>query len=105
MREKYFITFGSEGQPFKGGWIEVYAESESQARKLYNAVFPPNELGFARFSGCYSKGQFEKTKMYEKGSNLGAGCHGTIKGFEPITSCDNTHESYIAECGKKVSWK
>ena len=29
----YYITFGSEGQPFKGGWIIIEAETIEQDRK------------------------------------------------------------------------
>lgn len=30
----YYITFGSEGQPFKGGWIIIEAETIEQACKI-----------------------------------------------------------------------
>ena len=30
----YYITFGSEGQPFKGGWIIIEAETIEQAARF-----------------------------------------------------------------------
>ena len=34
----YYITFGSEGQPFKGGWIIIEAETIEQACKIFRAI-------------------------------------------------------------------
>ena len=54
----YYITFGSEGQPFKGGWIIIEAETIEQACKIFRAMY-----------------QYKETEMYKSNDNLGAGCH------------------------------
>lgn len=74
---KFYITMGSEGHPFYGGWVEVEAESEGEARNAYNHCFPPIN-GFGRFCGCYSQETMESTGMLERG-NFRRFCHATIK--------------------------
>lgn len=48
----YYITFGSEGQPFKGGWIIIEAENEAQAQKLFRAIYQPFDSYDALLKYC-----------------------------------------------------
>ena len=60
----YYITFGSEGQPFKGGWIIFEAETIEQACKIFRAMYQYK-----------AEETFKQTEMYKSNDNLGAGCH------------------------------
>ena len=73
----YYITFGSEGQPFKGGWIIIEAENEAQAQKLFRAIYQPFDSYDALLKYCsmYDERSFKNTIMYKSNDNLGAGCH------------------------------
>lgn len=73
----YYITFGSEGQPFKGGWIIIEAENEAQAQKLFRAIYQPLDSRDALLKYCsmYDERSFKSTMMYKNNDNLGAGCH------------------------------
>lgn len=77
---KYYITFGSEGQVFKGGWVEIFADSEIEARDKFEDYYPDSltQDGFLRFAASYDEETFKKTKMYKNG-NLGNKCHEIIK--------------------------
>lgn len=76
--EKFYITFGSEGHPFRGGWTVVYASDEEKARALAIERYGLDRQGFTRFCMCYSEERFAATKMGEMGS-FGAFCHETIR--------------------------
>lgn len=74
---RYFLTFGTDPtMPYRGGWVEILAESMEAARRKFNEEYPPIE-GTFRFSFAYTQEQFENTLMYEIG-NLGAWCHEVI---------------------------
>ena len=78
----YYITFGSEGQPFKGGWIiieaeTIEAETIEQACKIFRAMYQYKETGdtLLKFCSIYAEETFKQTEMYKSNDNLGAGCH------------------------------
>lgn len=48
----YYITFGSEGQPFKGGWIIIEAETIEQACKIFRAMYQYKETGDTLLKFC-----------------------------------------------------
>ena len=91
---KYYVTFGSEGQPFHGGWLEIEAENYNQACHLFMAIYPPKD-GLMNCCSIYHEENFKKTSMYQTNDNMGSSCHGTIslninipeykKTAEPVT--------------------
>lgn len=71
---KYYITFGvSEEYPFRGGWVEVEAKSESEARDKATKRYGLTDQGFARFCSSYDENYFKQTKMFKDG-NWGEFC-------------------------------
>ena len=73
----YNIMFGSEGQPFKGGWIIIEAETIEQACKIFRAMYQYKETNdtLLKFCSIYTEEGFKQTEMYKDNDNLGAGCH------------------------------
>ena len=73
----YYITFGSEGQPFKGGWIIIEAETIEQACKIFRAMHQYKETNdtLLKFCSIYTEEAFKQTEMYKGNDNLSAGCH------------------------------
>ena len=78
----YYITFGSEGMPYRGGWIKVHADSDLEARMMFEKRFGSEartRYGCLNFSFCYDEQYFLSTMMAERG-NFGAFCHEEIGG-------------------------
>jgi hypothetical protein len=72
---KYYFTFGTADYfPFKGGWVEVMANSEQEAIKIYNDSYPPSHEGTINCAFVYEQNEFEKTFMFTEG-NLRGRCH------------------------------
>lgn len=77
--KKYYFTYGrSDEQPFSGGWSEVYANTEPEARDKHIKMHGLSTHGMVRCSSVYSEAHFKKTEMYERG-NFGERCHETIE--------------------------
>lgn len=73
----YYFTYGTEGQPFCGGWTQVQAENEMQARAMFRVVHPDEIPGILNCASVYDEEYFIRTKMDRTG-NFGAGCHEVI---------------------------
>lgn len=60
----YYITFGSEGQPFKGGWIIIEAETIEQACKIFRAMYQYKETNdtLLKFCSIYTEKPLNKQK-------------------------------------------
>ena len=67
----YFFTYGSEGQPFVGGWTRVIACNIHDAVDSFRKVHPDKIEGLLNCAGYYTAMQFYKTSMWLKG-NLGS---------------------------------
>lgn len=63
----YYIMFGSEGQPFKGGWIIIEAETIEQACKIFRAMYQYKETNdtLLKFCSIYTEEGFKQTEMYK----------------------------------------
>lgn len=72
MDNTYIFTYGSEGQPFQGGWTEVVAPDRETAIRTF-LVYHPLKDGFLPCCSIYTLEEFNKTKMVT--GNLGARCH------------------------------
>lgn len=75
--EIFYFTYGSEGQPFSGGWTEIEAPDARSACALFRAFHPDKTEGFLNCSSVYSEDSFFKTEMPKEG-NLGARCRERI---------------------------
>lgn len=75
--ETFYFTYGTEGQPFYGGWTEIEAPDMRSACGLFRAVHPDREDGFLNCSSVYEEDDFKKSVMYKYG-NFGARCHERI---------------------------
>lgn len=74
---KYFFTYGTEGQPFFGGWSEVVAPSYGAAVDAFRAYHPDKNKGIVNCSSIYDEERFKQTEMYQE-SNFGFRCHEII---------------------------
>lgn len=77
MKNKYYFTYGSEGQVYKGGWTVVIAESFNKAVELFNQAHP-RKSGLVNCAGIYTETEFQQTQMFKTGKNYGMGCHEII---------------------------
>ena len=49
---KYYFTYGTDGQPFVGGWTEVEAPTANLACAAFRAVHPDKEPGILNCSSA-----------------------------------------------------
>lgn len=75
---KFYFTYGTEGQPFVGGWTEVEAPNREIACAAFRAVHPDKTEGLLNCSSVYSEEQFDKTQMAGSKGNFGYFCHEAI---------------------------
>lgn len=74
---KFYFTYGTEGQPFVGGWTEVEAPNVNIACGAFRVIHPDRIKGVLNCSTVYTEKSFKKTEMYKSG-NFGSHCHETI---------------------------
>lgn len=74
----FYFTYGTEGQPFVGGWTMVEAESMDDACEKFREEHPDSVDGLLNCAGVYAEHYFLTTAMAEKG-NYGEFCHEVIK--------------------------
>ena len=72
---KFYFTYGidSDTQPYRGGWTEVEADDEMQARHIFGLVHRTKD-GYLACSSVYDEQLFAKTIMAKSGENFGRGC-------------------------------
>ena len=76
----YYFTYGSEGQPFVGGWTKVVAEDLKEAVDMFKAIHPCKN-GLINCEGVYDEKSFYMTTMPFKG-NMRKFQHEIIMRFE-----------------------
>lgn len=74
---KFYFTYGTEGQPFRGGWTEVEATDGHAACAAFRVYHPDKIEGLLNCSSVYTEEQFKSTEMFTTG-NFGLRCHETI---------------------------
>lgn len=72
----FYFTYGTENQPFAGGWTQVDAPDYDAAVNAF-CVYHPKRDGFINCSSIYTEAQFKETSMFLNG-NLGKRCHEVI---------------------------
>ena len=75
---KFYFTYGTEGQPFVGGWTEVDAPDDHAACDVFRAYHPDKTDGLLNCSGVHDEAHFEQTGMYRRG-NFGHRCREVIR--------------------------
>lgn len=74
----YYFTFGTDGtQPYKGGWVKIYAADRQQACEAFRREYPDKINGLLNCAGIYDEHYFEKSAMFKNG-NFGAYCHDVV---------------------------
>ena len=71
---KFYFTFGSENQPFKGGWVIINADSREQACMLFRAAFQLDDE-MIKCCNIFGEKEFKRTKIYRENDNFGSACH------------------------------
>lgn len=65
---KYYFTYGTEGQPYRGGWTTVEAPDRKTACALFRVFHPNKTEGLLNCSSVYNEEEFRKTRMYKEGN-------------------------------------
>lgn len=74
---RFYFTYGTEGQPFVGGWTVVEAPSYLAACAAFRAYHPDKTDGIINCSSIYSEESFMQTEMSHNG-NFGFRCNEII---------------------------
>lgn len=74
---KFYFTYGTDGQPFVGGWTEIEAPDVHAACAIFRAYHPDKMQGLLNCSSYYGEASFVNTVMAKEG-NFGARCHERI---------------------------
>lgn len=75
---KFYFTYGTEEQPFRGGWSEVIAPDMGTACDLFRVVHPCKESNLLNCSCVYSEEDMMRTDMFING-NFGHKAHEVIE--------------------------
>ena len=78
---KYYFTFGSSGQIYEGGWVEIHADSLLDAQRKFIDRFGNDAWaapGVLNYAFHYSEEEFRETIM-GRWNNYGKNCHEVIK--------------------------
>lgn len=76
---RYYFTYGSSGQPFRGGWTVVVAQNKALAVEIFRRHHPDKTPGIVNCAGIYREERFALTLMAQNGNNLGHGCWEILK--------------------------
>ncbi len=82
---KIYFTYGTEGQPFYGGWTEVEAPNRQAAYAAFKAFHPAKPNGCLPFCECYTEEQFVASGMNGPEGNFGQHCHERISLSRELT--------------------
>lgn len=74
---RFYFTYGSEGQPFRGGWTVVEAPNRMAAVGAFCVFHPDKTERLLNCSDIYDEERFMRTEMADTG-NLGSRCHEII---------------------------
>lgn len=80
--KRFYYTFGTDKRyPYRGGWVEVWADNMQEADEIFRKHYPDRISGTFNCAHYYTEEEFRKTDMCVKG-NLGAFCHDVIGRIE-----------------------
>ena len=75
---KYYFTYGTDGQPFVGGWTEIEAPDGHAACAAFRAFHPDKVEGLLNCSSVYSDEDFKASCMAGPDGNFHRFCHEKI---------------------------
>ena len=78
MNKKYYFTYGTEGQPFVGGWTEVEAPTVHLACAAFRAIHPDKCPGILNCGDAYTEEVFLRSCMAGPDGNYHKFCHERI---------------------------
>ena len=88
---KFYFTYGTDGQPFFGGWTEVEAPDAHAACAAFRAYHPDKTEGLVNCSSIYDEEKFKLTGMYRE-SNFGFRCtKSSLCGAKPLPTERSYH--------------
>ena len=79
---KFYFTYGTDGQPFVGGWTEVEAPTVKAVVIACRAFHPDKTPGLLNCSDVYPQEQFERSEMFREGNQFYGGDGIVTKGVE-----------------------
>ena len=85
---KYYFTYGTDGQPFVGGWTEVEAPNVNLACAAFRLAHPDKEPGILNCSSTYTEENFLKSCMASPDGNFRKFCHERISFTFTVEPCD-----------------
>ena len=94
----YYFTYGSEGQPFVGGWTRVIACNIHDAVDLFRTVHPDKTEGLLNCADYYTEDKFYNTKMHLSG-NFGSYEQEVIVQFKELSVEDK--RDYLTDITSK----
>ena len=83
---KFYFTYGTEGQPFYGGWTEVIAPDVHSVCCAFRAYHPDKDEGLLNCSSVYTEEQFKASCMSGPEGNFHRFCHETITITRELTA-------------------
>lgn len=75
---KFYFTYGTDGQPFFGGWTEVIAPNKDIAVAVFRMYHPDKIEGIVNCSTIYTEEEFKETRMAGPDGNFHRFCHEII---------------------------
>ena len=75
--KNFYFTYGTEGQPFYGGWTKIEAPNAKIACSIFRAIHPDKVEGLLNCCSMYTEEDFHKTSMWRHG-NFGIHEHEVI---------------------------
>ena len=85
MSNYFYFTFGSSGQIYEGGWVQIKAETLCQAQEKFRRHFGVRAwkdhdpwCGTLAYASHYDQEDFDTMEMFKTG-NYGAMCHEVIE--------------------------
>lgn len=75
---RFYFTYGTDGQPFVGGWTEIESPNVDVACFAFRHIHPDRTPGLLNCSSVYTEEQFKLTGMNGPEGNFGRFCQETI---------------------------
>lgn len=75
---KFYFTYGTDGQPFYGGWTEVVAPNMDIAVAVFRMYHPDKIEGIVNCSTIYTEEEFKKIRMAGPDGNFHRFCQEII---------------------------
>lgn len=74
----FYFTYGTEDQPYYGGWTQIVAPDRQVACGVFRGFHPDRTEGILNCAEVYSEEQFLNTSMAGPDGNFGFFCHELI---------------------------